>query len=152
MHTPPRGYLATLLGSMLGAVLIAWLGGQLVLATYQPDPAVPSTVGPIFAGVFAILGGAWFGSGLGCGLALRLRRAQVIGRTVALLLLLSPLALVVQVTIDPLLNRIVSPTASNGWLSVALGLALVGVISVFVRWAALRLAGRMARGEANAPY
>jgi hypothetical protein len=138
MRTPPRGCLPALLGSVLGAVLFSWLGSQLVLATHQPDPAVPSTVGPVFAGFFAVLGGAWLGSGLGCGRALRLRRAQAIGGTIALLLLLSPLAFVFQVIIDPLLNRIAPPTASNRWVSVASVLALLGVISVFAHWVALQ--------------
>lgn len=153
MRTSPRGYVAALLGSVLGAVLFAWLGNQFVLATHRPDPNVPSTVGPIFAAVFAMGGLGWLGTGLGCAVALQLRRVPAIGRTAALTLLLSPLAAVLYVTLgEPLLDRVLGVAAGGSLWAVVLLVALIGIASVLARWIVLRLAGRRARSEANSPH
>jgi len=93
----------------------------------------------------------WLGTGLGCAVALQLRRAPVIGRTAVLTLLLSPLAAVLYVTLgEPLLDRVLGVSAGGSLWAVVLLVALVGVASVLARWIALRLAGRSARSQANA--
>ena len=97
MRTPPRGYLAALIGSMLGSGLLAWASAWFILATDDRSAVI---AGPGLALFFAIHGYGWLGVGLGCWLALLVRRAHAIGWTVVLMMLLSPIVATLHGTVS----------------------------------------------------
>jgi hypothetical protein len=108
IHTPPHGYLAALLGSMLEAALLGWLGGLLAVAMYGSGPA-PGGFGPIIAIVFGMFGLGWLSTRIGCTLALCIQRATAISVTTALVVLLAPAAAVLHF-------NVLSPILENmGW-------------------------------------
>lgn len=150
MRTPPRGYLAALIGSVLGSGLLAWASAWFILATDDRSAVI---AGPGLALFFAIHGYGWLGVGLGCWLALLVRRAHAIGWTVVLMMLLSPIVATLHGTVSLAALRATRGGAPYPWsraLHWSTLLVTIGVLSLMVRWIALWLAGRRARNQPNA--
>lgn len=105
------GYLAAIIGSLIGAVSLLYLGGYLgmfYLKTFMPNAELEGIFPPLI-GQFL---GWWIGEVLGCWLALRWQNYRKVNKTAKLLAILTPIGIILWVVVSifafQLLNRSLS--------------------------------------------
>ncbi|MBE9007890.1 hypothetical protein IQ259_23210 [Fortiea sp. LEGE XX443] len=105
------GYLAAIIGSLIGAIPLLYLGGYLGMAylnNFMPNAELEGIFPPLI-GQFL---GWWIGEVLGCWLALRWQNYRKVNKTAKLLAMLTPIGIILWVVISifafQLLNRSLS--------------------------------------------
>ncbi|MBD2495668.1 hypothetical protein [Nostoc sp. FACHB-280] len=90
------GYLAAIIGSVIGAVPLLYLGGYLgreYVIKFMPNAELDGIIPPLM-GQFL---GWWIGEVLGCWIALRWQNYRKVNKTVKLLAILTPIGIIIWV-------------------------------------------------------
>ncbi|BBD59247.1 hypothetical protein NIES2109_20300 [Nostoc sp. HK-01] len=88
-----NGYLAAIIGSLIGAVALLYLGGYLgriYVIKFMPNAELEGLIPPVI-GQFI---GWWIGEVIGCWLALRWQNHRKVNKTVKLLAILTPIGII----------------------------------------------------------
>jgi membrane protein DedA with SNARE-associated domain len=106
------GYLAAIIGSLIGAVPLLYLGGYLGLGyvhNFMPNAELDGIFPPLI-GQFL---GWWIGEVVGCWLALRWQNHRKINKTVKLLAMLTPIGIILWVVIYILVFNLIGTNLSD---------------------------------------